>query len=106
MKNLTNFNEIFRKDVTYDNIKSQRKPGFYPLFRRYIFRKATDRGEIAPPPAVFGLSTAKFRSFVKNNSEKNDLNILISRMCTRNNFKVLLFFHGKFKYFEYFLSFA
>ena len=34
---LENFNEIFRKDVTYDNIKSHKKAGFHPLFRRYNF---------------------------------------------------------------------
>ena len=27
-ENLGNFNEIFRKDVAYDNFKSHRKPGF------------------------------------------------------------------------------
>ena len=26
-------NEIFRKDVTYDNIKSHKKPGYHLLFR-------------------------------------------------------------------------
>ena len=31
------FNEIFRKDVTYDNIKSHRKTGFHSVFIRYIF---------------------------------------------------------------------
>ena len=29
-----NFNEIFRKDVTYDNIKIYKKPRFHSLFRR------------------------------------------------------------------------
>ena len=28
--------------MPYDNIKSHRKPGFHPLFRRYIFRKTTE----------------------------------------------------------------
>ena len=28
---LGNFNEIFRKNVSYDNIKSKKTPGFYPL---------------------------------------------------------------------------
>ena len=27
---------MFRKDMAYDNIKSHKKPGFLPLFRRYI----------------------------------------------------------------------
>ena len=31
---LRNFNEIFRNDVTYDNIKSHKKPGLYPLPRK------------------------------------------------------------------------
>ena len=35
---LRNFNEIFRKDVTYDNIKSHKKPGIHPLSRRYILK--------------------------------------------------------------------
>ena len=32
LNDLRNFNEIFRKDVTYDNIKSHKKPVFHPLF--------------------------------------------------------------------------
>ena len=35
------FHDIFRKDVTYDYIKSHKKPGFHPLFRKYIFQKTT-----------------------------------------------------------------
>ena len=27
--------------MTYDNVKSYKKPAFQPLFRRYIFRKTT-----------------------------------------------------------------
>ena len=38
---MTNFNETFREDVTYDDIKSHKKPGFHPLFRRYNFRETT-----------------------------------------------------------------
>ena len=43
MNDLRTFNENLRKDVTYDNIKSHKKSGFHLLFRRYIFRKATER---------------------------------------------------------------
>ena len=39
---MSNFNEIFRKDMTYDNIKSLKKPGLYPLCIRYFFRKNTE----------------------------------------------------------------
>ena len=34
-----NFNQVFRKDVTYDNIKSHKKVAFRSPFRRYIFEK-------------------------------------------------------------------
>ena len=33
------FNETFKKDVFYDNIKSHKKSGFHPVFRRYIFQR-------------------------------------------------------------------
>ena len=55
LNDLRNFNEIFRKDVTYDNIKSHKKPGFYPLFRRYIFQKTTGKEGQIDPPAVLEL---------------------------------------------------
>ena len=31
---MRNFNEIFSEDVTYEDTKSHKKPGFRPLFRR------------------------------------------------------------------------
>ena len=40
-----NFNEIFKKDVPNDNMKSYKKPGFHPLSRKYIFRKTIGGGE-------------------------------------------------------------
>ena len=48
--NLSNLYEIFRKDVSYDNIKSHIKPGFHPLCKRYIFRKTKRRVKLTPPP--------------------------------------------------------
>ena len=36
---LMNFNEIFRKDVTFDSIKSHKKPGFHPLLKASFFEK-------------------------------------------------------------------
>ena len=50
LNDLRNFNEICRKDVPYDNIKSHKKPGFPPVFRRYIFRKTTGEGVKWPSP--------------------------------------------------------
>ena len=34
LNGLRNFNDIFREDVTYDNIKSHKKPGLHPFYRR------------------------------------------------------------------------
>ena len=36
---LRNFTKVFRKDVTYDNIKRLNKSGHHSLSRRYIFGK-------------------------------------------------------------------
>ena len=52
---MRNLNEVFEKDVTYDNIKIHKKVGFHPLFRRYIFWKngSGSRGQIDPRPKPF-----------------------------------------------------
>ena len=36
LNDMRNFNEVFRKDVTYDNIKIHKKTGVQLLFRRCI----------------------------------------------------------------------
>ena len=41
---LGNFNEIFRKDVAYDNIKNHKKAELHPLSRKHIFGKTPRRG--------------------------------------------------------------
>ena len=53
MDELRNFNEIFREDVTYHNIKNHKKPGLYPLSKRCIFGKP-QKGEcqIDPTPLI------------------------------------------------------
>ena len=38
MNELRNFNEIFRKDVTYDNIKSHEKPGVHPFSEKHFWK--------------------------------------------------------------------
>ena len=48
--------------MTYDNIKSHKKPRFDPLFRRYIFWKTTEEGQtyLSPnPPSRFRVNTIK-----------------------------------------------
>ena len=43
--------------MTYDNIKSHKKPGFHPLSRRHILEKPqVMRAKLIPlPPAAYGL---------------------------------------------------
>ena len=50
-----NFNEIFMKDVTYDNIKSHKKSGTQnPLSEKCIFGKATGgKGGVSNRPLQF-----------------------------------------------------
>ena len=45
-----NFNEILRKDATYDNVRSHKKAELHPVTRRYIFRKTTGGCQIDPHP--------------------------------------------------------
>ena len=52
LNDLMNFNEIFRKDVTYANIKSHKKPEFHTPFKGYIFEK-NHRGGVNLTPSLF-----------------------------------------------------
>ena len=49
-----NFNEIFRKALTYDNIQSHKKAMLHSLFKKYYLGKTKGKGQI-DPPAVLGL---------------------------------------------------
>ena len=51
-------NQIFRKDVTYDNIKSHQKTGFLPPFKRCIFGKTT--GGTNWPPSLVSVKSSLF----------------------------------------------
>ena len=53
LKDLRDFKEIFRKDLAYNDIKSHKKPGFLPLFRRHIFGKPAVVEVKLIPPAFF-----------------------------------------------------
>ena len=50
---MKNFNEIFRKDVPYDNIKSHKNPGFSACLKKIHFSKNPRGAQI--DPAVLGL---------------------------------------------------
>ena len=49
---MRNLNEVFRKDVTYDDIKSHKKAGFHSLIRRQIFEKTTGEVKLTLPPPL------------------------------------------------------
>ena len=53
MNGLRNFNEIFRKDVTYDNIKKQ---GFIVSLEDTVWEKPYGGSILLPSPAFLGLS--------------------------------------------------
>ena len=58
-------NETFRKDRTYDNIKSHEKAEFHHLSRRYILGKTTGGGsKLTPLPSLFRVRRVCF--LVKN----------------------------------------
>ena len=46
LNSLRNFNVIFRKDVLYNNINIHKKPGLYPLSKKYSFGKTTEGFEL------------------------------------------------------------
>ena len=46
---MMNFNEIFRKNVTCDNIKSHQTSGLHPLFTKNNFEKNTAGVKLTPP---------------------------------------------------------
>ena len=60
---LRNFNKTFRKDVTYDNIKSHKKTGFHPLYETCIFGKTT--GIVQTDPLGFSGISKKPKNFSK-----------------------------------------
>ena len=70
LNDLKNFNEIFREDVTYNNIKSHKKTELHPLFRRYSFGKTTG-DSIEPSPPVF-LELKKNKSLKTSNNSRNN----------------------------------
>ena len=78
--------------MSYDNIKSYKKPGFHPPFRRYISQKTTGVGgqidSLSPSPAVLGLRTVlPFLSF-----KGLTHTYLVKTSMTHNKYLTLLFF--------------
>ena len=86
MNDLSNFNEILRKDVPYDNIKSHRKPGFHPFFRRYIFWEITGGGQFdsSPPPPSSHFSV-KNVFLIKKRQRDKETDREIKKQSKKNN---------------------
>ena len=55
-----NFNEIFRKNTTYDNDINHQKLGLHPVSRKYNFVKTT--GVSIWPPSLFTVEVIGFYS--------------------------------------------
>ena len=53
MNDLRNCNEIFMKGITYENIKSHKKPRLHLLSEKYIFGKTKERGAKQTLPCLF-----------------------------------------------------
>ena len=86
-----NFNGIFRKHVTHDNIKSHQKPVFHPFFRRYIFRKTTGRGSnwlLLSVASVLGLSYTEITVIVGLLYSNNISNILKRNKSTTGEYQL------------------
>ena len=54
LNDLINFNEIFRKDVAYDNMKRDEKARFYTLCRKHTF--GSQEGGSVFMPNVLGVT--------------------------------------------------
>ena len=89
-----NFNGIFRKHVTHDNIKSHEKPVFHPFFRRYIFWKTTGRGSNwhllpAAPVLYWNISYTEITVIVGLLYSNNILNISKSNKSTTDEYQLM-----------------
>ena len=65
MNDFRNFNEIFRKDVTYDNIKSYKKPEPHPLFKpslKETFLEKRQGVQVDAPPSLFRVKNKQQKS--------------------------------------------
>ena len=62
LKDLRNFDEIFRKNVAYDNIKNQRKARVLSFSRRDALLE-NNRGNQIDPPAFLRLRIRILRTF-------------------------------------------
>ena len=114
---MRNFDEIFRKDVPYDNIKSHKKSGLHTLSRTYIFGEIPECGVKLSSPAFLGLKsspinnksasylTQRFDIFFFINKNANANKILFFKFVNNSGFdwKFCLL---NFDFYKIFLSFC
>ena len=58
LNDLRNFNKILRKDGTYDDIKSHKKPGFTLSLEDLFFEKRQGLSNLTPPSSRFRVKTS------------------------------------------------
>ena len=63
--------------MNYDNVKSHKKPGFYPPFKRYIFRKTTGGRVQIDPPVVLGLQNFNFCIYTSIEKQKSTKDLIL-----------------------------
>ena len=94
LTDLRNFNEIFRKDVTYDNIKSLQKTRFrtlsLSLWKVYFWRnQKRGEGQFNHSPAFLGLSSpwkeCKVRKY-KYLKYPSWMSVSYNTWCPKKNF--------------------
>ena len=66
LNDLINFNEIFRKDVAYDNMKRDEKARFYTLCRKHTF--GSQEGGSVFMPNIFGVTGWRPATLLKRDS--------------------------------------
>ena len=60
LNDMRNFNEIFRKDVAYDNIESRKKKQHLILFLENTFFEKPQGGSFCPPSSLFSVNYERF----------------------------------------------
>ena len=93
---MRNYYEIFRKDVTYDNIECHKKPGLHRFPEKYIFGKTTGKGGESnwPLPSLFRVKPNSRHGFV----DERQLKTIISQQ-TYPQIYLLHFCSSKLVYF-------
>ena len=85
LNELRNFNEMFRKHVTYDNIKSHKKTGLHAFSEKHNFTKSTAFFRNTPLPHLFRVETLVVRQLMEQprHSIYGDSNLVLFLLWLR-----------------------